>query len=62
MAGDLAAARQLGERGQGDMLGVDLEESPQRRAGLAAAEAVGAERQSGRRAPSGAIWSGTIFM
>ena len=43
-----AAARELGERGHGDRLGVDLEEAAQRRARVAAAEAVGAERDRDR--------------
>ena len=40
----LAVARQLVQRRQHDVLGVDLEEVAQRRAALAAAEAIGAER------------------
>ena len=41
--GKLALLRQCAERRQGDVLGIDLEESPQFLAGLAAAETIGAE-------------------
>ena len=40
-------AGQFDQRRQGDVLGIDLEEPPQFLAGLAAAEAVGAEDDVG---------------
>src|SRR5689334_25334191 len=46
---DRAAPVELGEGRDADALGIDLEEAPQRLAGLAPSEAVGAERAETRR-------------
>ena len=57
------SAASADEDGDDDVGGVGLEEAAERLAGVAAAEAVGAERDE--RASSGtnrAIWSGTAFM